>query len=396
VTDSDPTLLVLDDDEGIAAIIGEIGTKAGFVSDITWDIDGFKRVLRQHTPDVIALDLQMPELDGVEVLRMLGDESCEAGIFLVSGMDGRTLSAAQKFGTSIGLRMLGTLQKPFSPEELLQRLRAARSLGQALTAADLDCAIHNGELVIYYQPTLRRFADNTWDIDTVEALVRWEHPERGVLTPESFLRLGETSGLVRQMTDVVLQRSLEQLRAWQAKGLDFGLRVNIPALLISDVDFPDRLETLLAEHNIDPSLLTLEVTETATLEKHPDTIDILTRLRVKEVNLALDDFGVGYSSLTQLFQLPFNEMKVDTELGKQIPHSAEVRAIVETLIDLAHKLNLKACIEGIESEEALDFVGSVGCDSAQGYLISVPIPASDVERVVLKWSQEHADIAAGV
>lgn len=395
MTDSDPTLLVLDDDEGIAAIIGEIGTKAGFVSDITSDIDGFKRVLRQHTPDVIALDLQMPELDGVEVLRMLGDESCEAGIFLVSGMDDRTLSAAEKFGTSIGLRMLGTLQKPFSPEELLHRLRAAKSLGQALTAVDLDCAIHNGELVIYYQPTLRRFADNTWDIDTVEALVRWEHPERGVLTPESFLRLGETSGLVRQMTDVVLQRSLEQLRAWKARGLDFGLRVNIPALLISDVDFPDRLETLLAEHNIDPSLLTLEVTETATLEKHPDTIDILTRLRVKEVNLALDDFGVGYSSLTQLFQLPFNEMKVDTELGKQIPHSAEVRAIVETLIDLAHKLNLKACIEGIESEEALDFVASVGCDSAQGYLISVPIPASDVESVVSKWSQKHADIAAG-
>ena len=395
MTDSDPTLLVLDDDEGIAAIIGEIGTKAGFVSDITSDIDGFKRVLRQHTPDVIALDLQMPELDGVEVLRMLGDESCEAGIFLVSGMDDRTLSAAEKFGTSIGLRMLGTLQKPFSPEELLHRLRAAKSLSETLTAADLDCAIHNGELVIYYQPTLRRFADNTWDIDTVEALVRWEHPERGVLTPESFLRLGETSGLVRQMTDVVLQRSLEQLRAWKARGLDFGLRVNIPALLISDVDFPDRLETLLAEHNIDPSLLTLEVTETATLEKHPDTIDILTRLRVKEVNLALDDFGVGYSSLTQLFQLPFNEMKVDTELGKQIPHSAEVRAIVETLIDLAHKLNLKACIEGIESEEALDFVASVGCDSAQGYLISVPIPASDVESVVSKWSQKHADIAAG-
>jgi EAL domain-containing protein (putative c-di-GMP-specific phosphodiesterase class I) len=338
----------------------------------------------------------MPELDGVEVLRMLGDESCEAGIFLVSGMDDRTLSAAQKFGTSIGLRMLGTLQKPFSPEELLQRLRAAKSLGQALTAADLDCAIHNGELVIYYQPTLRRFADNTWDIDTVEALVRWEHPERGVLTPESFLRLGETSGLVRQMTDVVLQRSLEQLRAWQATGLDLGLRVNIPALLISDINFPDRLETLLAEHNIYPSLLTLEVTETATLEKHPDTTDILTRLRVKEVNLALDDFGVGYSSLTQLFQLPFNEMKVDTELGKQIPHSAEVRAIVATLIDLAHKLNLDVCIEGIESEEALDFVGSAGCDSAQGYLISVPVPASDVESVVSKWTQKHADIAAGI
>lgn len=395
MTDSDPTLLVLDDDEDIASIIGEIGTQAGFVTDVTSDIDGFKRVLRQHMPDVIALDVQMPELDGVEVLRMLSSESCEAGILLVSGMDDRTLLAAQRFGASKDLRMLGILQKPFSPEELLHRLRAAKSLSQSLTAADLDRAIHDGQLLIYYQPTIRRFADNTWDIDTVEALVRWEHPERGMLTPESFLRLGEASGLLREMTDVVLQRSLEQLRAWQAKGLDLGLRVNIPALLISDIDFPDRLENLLIEHNIYPSLLTLEVTETATLEKHPDTTDILTRLRVKEVNLALDDFGVGYSSLTQLFQLPFNEMKVDTELGKQIPHSAEVRAIVETLIDLAHKLNLKVCVEGIESEEALDFVGSVGCDSAQGYLISVPIPASDVESVVSKWSQKHADIAAG-
>jgi EAL domain-containing protein (putative c-di-GMP-specific phosphodiesterase class I) len=224
----------------------------------------------------------------------------------------------------------------------------------------------------------------------MEALLRWNHPTRGLLTPESFLGIGEDYDLSRSMTDLVIQRGVEQLKAWQALRLNVGLRVNIAATLIADLEFPDRLQRILAEQEVDPSALTLEITETAMLDDNPDTLDILTRLRLKEINLAIDDFGIGYSSLTQLFRMPFNEMKIDKSLTLRVPQSKEARIMVEALIELAHKLNLTVCAEGVEHEEALTFLSSVACDSAQGYFISHPVAPQDVPEVIQRWDRRQA------
>jgi EAL domain-containing protein (putative c-di-GMP-specific phosphodiesterase class I) len=256
----------------------------------------------------------------------------------------------------------------------------------ALCAADLKQAISAGELLVYYQPTIRRFADGTWDIATVEALLRWDHELHGILSPDAFIQMGEDNNLIGLMTDYVLGRGVEQLRAWRTQRLDIGLRVNLAARLIADVTFPDRLEVLLREHEVEPEWLTLEITETGTLEQHPDTIDILTRLRVKNMNLAIDDFGIGYSSLTQLFKMPFNEMKIDKSLVMRLPEEREAAIMVEALVQLAHKLGLSVCAEGVETERALDFLGRIGCDGAQGYFISTPVPPSEVPSVLERWS----------
>jgi EAL domain-containing protein (putative c-di-GMP-specific phosphodiesterase class I) len=388
-----PTLLTLDDDESIARLIASIGDRSGFRSTAVCDPDDLFAVLQDEIPDVIVLDLQMPRQDGVGVLRNLADQNIEASIVLVSGMDERTMTSAEQYGLARGLSMCGGLQKPFEPEELASHLEHIHSRIRAITVEDLRRAIDQNELLLYYQPTLQRHADGTWGVKAMEALIRWQHPARGLLTPDKFLSMGETHGLSRVLTDYVIERGVQSLKGWCAAGLNIGLRLNIAASLISDLEFPDRLETLLWQHEIDPRLVTLEITETAMLDQRSHTFDILTRLRVKNINLAIDDFGIGYSSLTQLFQMPFNEMKIDKSLVGRTPESKEASIMVDALVSLAHKLSLTVCAEGVETAETLEFLGGIGCDSVQGFYVSQPVPAHEVPAIVEKWGSNSAGVA---
>jgi EAL domain-containing protein (putative c-di-GMP-specific phosphodiesterase class I) len=394
VANKDPLLIALDDEEEISSLVAAIGTRAGFTAVSLTSQAKFREQLDERHPDVVVLDLQMPGGDGVRMLRLLADANVRAGIFLVTGMDERTIASAEQYGLGKGLKMLGTLQKPFDPDQLLQHFERAHAALRPLTAHDLEQAIEKSELLVHYQPTIRRFADNSWDIAAVEALLRWNHPIRGLLAPDAFLSMGEEHGLSRAMTDFVIQRGVQQLKGWQAMRLNIGLRINIAATLISDIDFPDRLEATLAEHLVEPEALTLEVTETAMLDQKPDTFDILTRLRIKNINLAIDDFGIGYSSLTQLFRMPFNEMKIDKSLVLRVTESKEAAIMVDALVSLAHKLNLSVCAEGVENEATLAFLGTVACDCAQGYYVSPPVTAVEMPKVITRWDQKQHRRAA--
>ncbi|MDH3508652.1 MAG: EAL domain-containing response regulator [Gammaproteobacteria bacterium] len=382
MSDRVTTLFVIDDDIEVATLIGTIAERAGFKVATICDSTTVFDALQRDEPDAIVLDLQMPGLDGIQVLRALAERQAQAGILLVSGMDERIRAAAETFGSEKGLRLLGTMQKPFDPEVLLHTLRATFSATAPLTPADLQTAMNEEQLLLVYQPTVKRTRDGGWQVDSMEALLRWNHPERGLLSPAEFLAMGESSGLIRPMTDFVIQKGLMQLKGWQSRQIGLGLRVNLSASLLTDVEFPDRFETLIGELEVDPSTVTLEVIETAMLDQHPNTFDILTRFRLKRVNLAIDDFGIGYSSLTQLFRMPFNEMKIDKSLLQQVPQSSEARIMVEALVELAHNLNLTVCAEGVESQEVLDYLRDIGCDSAQGFFIGRPILPKDVADVL--------------
>jgi EAL domain-containing protein (putative c-di-GMP-specific phosphodiesterase class I) len=385
----DPVLLAFDDDQEIVETICAIGGRAGFHSVPSTSSGRLRELVESSKPDVIVLDLQMPEQDGVSALRQLADMQCPAKIFLITGMDERTIASAEQYGLRRGLAVFGTLQKPFDPDELLARFEKAHAAIRPLTPADLEQAIANGELVVHYQPIIRRFADNTWDVAAVEALLRWNHPVRGLLTPDSFVSMGEAHGMSRAITDFVLQRGIEQLKGWEAQRLRIGLRINVSAMLISDIAFPDRLERMLVEQSVDADSLALEITETGMLEQTPDAFDILTRLRIKNIGLAIDDFGIGYSSLTQLFRMPFNEMKIDRSLVGRIIESKEASIMVDALISLAHKLNLTVCAEGVEDSATLEALGNFGSDFAQGYFISTPVPAVEIPRIIAHWDEQQ-------
>jgi DNA-binding response OmpR family regulator len=193
VANKDPLLIALDDEEEISSLIAAIGTRAGFTAVSLTSQEAFRAQLDERHPDVIILDLQMPGGDGVRMLRLLADANVRAGIFLVTGMDERTIASAEQYGLGKGLKMLGTLQKPFDPDQLLQHFERAHAALRPLTAHDLEQAIEKGELLVYYQPTIRRFADNSWDIAAVEALIRWNHPiDDGLRHPA---RCAATQGL---------------------------------------------------------------------------------------------------------------------------------------------------------------------------------------------------------
>ena len=383
-------LLSLEDDSIVGEVIASIATTAGLECQVAPTAREFLDKLDSIEPDVVTVDLQVPDMDGIEVLRLLGQRAKKSRVILISGMDSRTIGTAAYYAGTLGLTVLGALSKPFEPEVLKAHLAKAVALRKPLTVEDLASAIENRELAVHYQP-VARWTDECWIIDSVEALLRWDHPDRGRLLPHEFLSLADDVQMSRDVTDFVLSEGLEQLRGWHAASLhDVALRVNLSARLISDLEFPDRMHTALLSAGLSPELLTMEVNETDTLTDNPDSIEILTRLRLKGIKLAIDDFGIGYSSMTQLFRMPFSEMKVDRSLIEQAAECREGALAVEALIELAHKLEISVCAEGVETQEALEALQSAGCDALQGFVISAAVPARDIPVVVGRWNDMMA------
>jgi EAL domain-containing protein (putative c-di-GMP-specific phosphodiesterase class I) len=254
---------------------------------------------------------------------------------------------------------------------------------------DILRAVDRAQLRVHYQPKVR-VRDEAWDLAGVEALLRWEHPDHGLIYPDEFIGIAEGHGMIAALTDFVLQTGVDQLSEWDQAGFSTNLSINMSPRLVSDSDFPDRLDEMLSVRSIDPGRLAIEVTESATIEEPLHTLDILTRLRLKGFDLSLDDFGTGQSPLTQLYKMPFSELKLDRTLGFDIPHEGQACTIVRALVDLAHNLGLKVCCEGVESEAALQFLHRSGCDYAQGYHIARPMAAEALPA----WSKDWTGKAA--
>jgi EAL domain-containing protein (putative c-di-GMP-specific phosphodiesterase class I) len=378
-------LLAIDDQRDILDFIGEVGQGMGYEVALADTAERFQEQLTRLRPTLIIVDLQMPRIDGIELIRLLGRQRSEARILIASGMDTRVLGSAEQLGRSLGLNMIGAIQKPILLPALEALLEQHAEQSARITEDQLRRAIDRAQLRVYYQPKVARSGQG-WRITAVEALLRWEHPEHGLVFPDEFIPLAEGTGLIGAMTDFVLQEGLDQVNAWQREGVNLALAVNMSPSLVTNLDFPDRLDDLLRQRGVNNTQLTLEVTETAALANPARTLDILTRLRVKQVGLSLDDFGTGYSSLTQLYRMPFNEIKIDKSLGMDIQSSREARTMVRSLVDLAHNLELKVCCEGVETAPALDFLQSVNCDSAQGYHIGRPMPGEKLAELVKGWN----------
>jgi EAL domain-containing protein (putative c-di-GMP-specific phosphodiesterase class I) len=384
VTERSNRLLMIDDEPAICEFVGTVARKLGFEFEHTTDPDEFRRLFYDFVPTALVLDLNMPQVDGIELLRLLADSGCKAPVLVISGENQRVLAAAERLGAARGLTMANALQKPI----LLPVLRAAleQVMQQIITADSVAGAIGAGELLLYYQPKLARCADGTWAVEGAEALMRWHHPALGTVMPADFIPLAADAGLNRSITDLALCEAVEQLGRWRDRGLVLNVAVNMPPDLLTDVDFPDRLLSLLQQHNVEGRYLTLEITEAAAM-KRPDTaMDILARLRIKDVEIALDDFGTGYSSLKQLFYMPFSELKIDGSFIIGIETSEEARVMVRTMIQMAHNLNLSVCAEAVQTREALEILEAEGCDKVQGFYFSEPVNAAQFENFVRMWN----------
>ncbi len=241
--------------------------------------------------------------------------------------------------------------------------------------AELRRALQRRELVIYYQPKAGLVSGT---VDSVEALVRWNHPDRGLIFPDAFIPLAQETGLIRPLTQYVLEESIRQCRAWQAEGIVLSVSVNLSARNLLDVEFPDQVEHLLTESGLDPAMLELEITETTMVSDGVRTKVALDRLSRLGVRISIDDFGTAYSSFSYLRQFPISEIKIDRSFVTNMDSSEADAAIVRTTINLGRELGLRVVAEGVESAAVWAQLRRLGCTSAQGYYLTKPVPADDL------------------
>ena len=243
-------------------------------------------------------------------------------------------------------------------------------------------AIQNRELVLHYQP---KFDLRTRRIVGVEALVRWLPPGMELVFPDAFIGVAERAGMMKPLTFAVLDLALQQFRAWDARGLTLPMAINLTASILDDEDFPVQLHAALENGYVSPAGIALELTESVVMAKPDRTQHILERLRAMGFQLAIDDFGTGYSSLAYLGRLPVDEIKIDRSFVLKMSTSEGDRTIVQASIDLAHKFGKRVVAEGVEDTTTLRLLEEMGCDQAQGYLISRPLSAEHLAVWLENW-----------
>jgi EAL domain-containing protein (putative c-di-GMP-specific phosphodiesterase class I) len=254
--------------------------------------------------------------------------------------------------------------------------------------AELRHAIANRQLTVHVQPKAHV---QTGEVAAVEALVRWEHQSRGTLLPDKFIPTAERSDLIRPLTLAVLDTAIQACASWIASKHDVGVAVNVSARSLIDQAFPDDIATLLRRYNVPASHLTIELTESSVMTDPGRTIELLNRLHDMGVRLSVDDFGTGYSSLSYLKRLPVDEVKIDRGFVTDMQRNADDAMIVRSIIDLGANLSLSVVAEGVEDVETWQALGDFGCEYAQGYHLSEPLPVD----VFLTWLEEYDEARRG-
>lgn len=341
-------------------------------------------------PDVVLMDLDMPGMDGIECIGHIAQERLARAVVVVSALDAALLNTVQTMTRAYGLRMLGSLEKPLTRDKLeyvLNRFSdsGAESLDESdieFTVDELTAALQAGEIVPWFQPQVE-FANGR--VIGVEALARWERPDGNVVRPLAFVPALEKEGLAVDLAMRMLDESCRWLADWGRGGLPIKVSVNVsPAALVSP-DVADRYQAIVESHGVRPESVVLEITESSVMLDAARGLGLLARLRLKGFGLSIDDFGTGYSSLSQLSRIPFTELKIDQEFVSGCHRNQRKRAVVETSLDLAKKLQLQTVAEGVETSDDWQLLAELGCDIAQGWLIGRPVPGSELLAAVARW-----------
>ena len=393
-------ILLLDDDPFALNLLNiQLRTfglaRRGYVDVVCCDSGAAALAQLAEDPRIalVFCDLQMPEMDGVEFVRHLVASNYAGGLVLISGENPRVLEAAERLARAHALRVLGALQKPVQSASLLALLElampprgrpAAPSPPPAYPPEEVAAAIEAGQIINHYQP---KVALATGEVIGVEALARWMHPRDGLVAPYRFIPVAEEHGLIDALGARVLRNAVRDAAAWRQAGHPLQVAVNVSMASLASIDFPDQVVTLAHEAGVPACDVVLEVTESRLMDQPTAQLDVLTRLRLKRVCLSIDDFGTGYSCLSQLRDLPFEELKIDRGFVHGVAGDPSLRAIVDSVLGLVRQLGVRVVAEGIEEQADWDLLRAAGCDMGQGYFIARPMPAEQLLPWMDTWKE---------
>jgi EAL domain-containing protein (putative c-di-GMP-specific phosphodiesterase class I)/FixJ family two-component response regulator len=345
--------------------------------------------------DLIICDLRMPDVDGIETMRGLAAANFAALIVLASAADQRVLRSARDMAAEFGIRSLRTICKPVTLaklREVLDDAAAEASVPTVLLAAgrkavqismdEVHHALGRGELVAYFQPKVEL---RTRRITGAEALVRWRHPQHGILSPGLFLTMAHEAGFADRITDFMLEAGARHCAEWRRAGLDMSVSINLPVACLTSRDLPQRLDAISTAAGLEADHITFEITEDGWLRHQAVAREVLTRLRVRGFGLSIDDFGTGYSTLQQLLQAPFNEMKIDQSFVRSAPDDPESAVALTSSIGLARRLGMTVVAEGAETAAHWALLSELGCDLVQGYYVARPMAAEAFLAWARRW-----------
>lgn len=397
----DAEIIIVDDHEFQLKLLSHQLSMVGYESVMAFD-DGQNALDhmagRTHDTTVVLLDLNMPNMDGLEFLRKLKEVNYSGAVLLVSAEDERIRQSAEKLAQFYDLLVLGNLCKPVQQSQLQQYLNEFPARRAPLvkpnqhtyTADRLKQAIDSGELFNVYQPKVLL---ETGELMGVEALVRWDHPEDGIILPDQFIDLAEENDLIDEIARQVLREAFGDSKSWKDFGVNITIAVNISMYNLNTRDFISYLEGELLNFGMSPQDLILELTESKLMKDYLLVLDMLTRLRLHRVNLSIDDFGTGHSSMAQLRDIPFNELKIDRGFVHSAHENSTLHGIFDGSLRTAKNLGIKTVAEGVENEADWSFLGDSGCDAAQGYFIGRPMRALELAAWRDQWAARHAKIA---
>ncbi|WP_229634249.1 EAL domain-containing response regulator [Duganella qianjiadongensis] len=335
---------------------------------------------------LVLTDLEMPGMDGIELTCQLRERCLARYLIVVSARDPRLLEIVEGMNFDDGhIDLLGTLLKPVQLDALGMLLARAGSKAVPRTAcvqperptADvLKQAIEMKQFIPYFQP---KIAIANGHLRGLEALARWQHPQRGLLAPIHFIDALEGTPLMAGFTLLIVQQVLERLTEWRHAGLPpLTVSINLSAENLAERSFIDRLTDLVEASGVPTSALVWEVTETAVMRQLSQALTNMGRLRLMGYGLAMDDFGIGYSSMQQFARCPFTELKIDRAFVNGAAQWPNRLGVLKSALDLARSLNVATVAEGVELMEDWQLLGKLGCDMAQGYLLAKPMPAQDL------------------
>jgi EAL domain-containing protein (putative c-di-GMP-specific phosphodiesterase class I)/CheY-like chemotaxis protein len=395
------TVLVVDDEPFVLATTEAVLRRLGFshVETAETVANALDLVSSANPPVGLVLsDLNMPDIDGLELLRKFDDMEYRGDILLFSGEDAQTLTMAESLAKARGLAVIGALSKPVQPEKLLSIL-AKHTASQTpqnksfeevvVTPEMLEQAIDAGELKPWFQPKIEVA---TLTPVAVEALARWPDSIHGAIYPNDFIPVAEKHGLIDKLTFSLMEQAARMESGWREKGVALKVAFNVSMHSLHEHAFAETLERLVTNAGGELRHFQLEVTESQLMEDIVNPLEILLRFRMKKLRLSIDDFGTGHSNLSQLRDLPFDELKLDRSYVHPESSRERTGVILESTVELAKKLNMTIVAEGVENMEEWKRVEQLGCDQVQGYFTARPMPGEEIPDWVVSWPERRMQL----